>query len=194
MGPVAFGPWPLVSGVQESKVRHAAASREVVLAVVRVAPIGRFESNTGTTSGAGCRGPGGANLSKRARSVLGRETRSWFHPTSPARGCARLVVGLKRGPVVRPYRPCGMERFGAGSRVVFACLAPRFQPMARTLWRGRLATRPGRSRYGLWLWAARAAGTECSTAGFGGGGTNPGAWYTGFSALGRLAQMVRALR
>lgn len=51
MGPVACGRWLLVSGLQESKVREAAASRKVVLAVVRGAPMGRFASNTGTTSG-----------------------------------------------------------------------------------------------------------------------------------------------
>jgi hypothetical protein len=70
-----------------------------------------------------------------------------------ANGVLRRAVGTGDAPVVPPNFSflrrkdspwpltwairaalSSVGRFGAGSRVVFACLVPRFQPLARTLW------------------------------------------------------------
>lgn len=103
------------------------------------------------------------------------------------------------GPVTGPGRASlsSFRRegcFGAGSRVVFACLVPRFQPVARALWGAAGYSSRSEPVWSLVVGGTMSAGAECSTRCGGAGGTNLRAWYTDDSALGRLAQMVRALR
>lgn len=176
--------------VSDGLVVGAAASREGVLSVAWGNATGRRTSDTRTTSGLGR-----AHLahSKERVSVPGRETRSWFHPTSPAMSRTRC------GPVTGPRR-ASLSSFPGGkglrSRLAGGFLLPGAALSAggADSLEGRQGTRPGHCRWssiGVRLqpqvWSVAQPRRRVAVERRRGRGTLK-------LPRGRLAQMVRALR